>query len=77
MSKTVQYFRTVASNKNIEVVYDSETEEVTITIQHRLKDGTPLDRGIMRIHPTYIEPLKLLLDEVTPPESEATSQEKG
>ena len=65
MSKqTTKYYRTVAENQNIKAIYDSETEEITLEIDRKLNMGASIGKDSIRIHKSYVAPIKQLLDEV-------------
>jgi hypothetical protein len=61
------YYKNKLVNENIEVEYDSEKDEITVVIHHKLNNGGALDNSIMWIHPSYVEPLTDLLRAVKEP----------
>jgi len=72
---TKHYYKKKLVNKNIQVEYSSEADEVTIIYNPKLvmntrMMGTSIGTPPMRIHPSCIKPLIELLKEVIIPPAE-------
>ena len=64
MGKTTHYYKTILKRGDVEAEYSSETDEIYITIDRRIKRGDIIRTEHLRIHRNDVLPFTQLMQDV-------------
>lgn len=76
MQKDVQHYKkSVFKIGNVQMTFNSENNEIELSIERTLNMGAYIGTDRISFHPSYIQPIRELLEEIEAPSSMKKGEE--